>query len=182
MNIAVDIDDTLLDFVRNYILFCNEKYNINMQREDFKTYSFDSEKINEFYKTELFRKLSPFPNAAKVIDTLGKKNNLVIITSRPDELYSETIKQIVWNFPAAFSDVFFSINHYTKAENSGKTKAEICKEKEINLIIEDSLEYAKQCVEKGIDAILLDAPWNQNGIVEGVTRVDDWKKIGGILL
>ena len=49
-------------------------------------------------------------------------------------------------------------------------------------MIEDSLVYSKQCVEKGIKAILLDSFWNQNGDLEGITRVKDWKEIGGLLI
>ena len=100
------------------------------------------------------------------------------------DLKKITYNQVNKYFPNIFSDVIFSSNHYTRAKNCGKTKAEICEDLKISYIIDDSLVYTKECAQKGIETILLDSPWNQNGIneIKGITRVKNWFEIGEILL
>ncbi len=191
MNIAVDIDDTLLDFVGTYILFHNETFKTNLKKEDFETYSFNYARggtmkqavssVRQFYKTDFFKGMKPFPGAIEVIQKLKEKNNLFIVTSRPYNMKEGTFDQLSKYFQNTFLEVFFSSNHYTKAKNSGKTKAEICNDLEASLLIDDSLVYTQECVTKGINSILLDAPWNQNGSIEGIVRVKSWKEIGDLL-
>jgi len=194
MSIAVDIDDTLLDFVGTYILFHNETYKTNLKKEDFKTYYFNHVRggtmkqainsVKQFYKTDFFKEMQPFPGAVEVIQKLKENNDLFIVTSRPHHIQEGTFEWVEKYFPDIFSEVFFSSNYYTKAKNSGKTKAEICKGLETFLLIDDSLAYAKQCVGKGIGVFLFgdNNPWNQNGEVEGAKRVKNWEEIGGLLL
>ena len=185
--IGIDIDDTLLDFIGNYLIFHNQKYKTNLKREDFKTYSFNHSlggtmnkavnTVGEFYKTEIFKKIRPFSNSIDVINNLKKKYDLFIITSRPDFMVDETKEWINKYFPNKFSDIFFSYNHYTKRKNNGKTKAEICSDLEISILIDDSLEYALNCAEKGVKVLLLNARWNLNGEHENIIRVKNWEEI-----
>ncbi len=193
MKIGIDIDDTLLDFVGTFINFHNEIYKTNLKKEDFKTYSFSHARggtikqeintVNQFYKTDFFKKMQPFEGVVEVIQKLKKNNDLFIVTSRPIHMQGGTLEWLVEHLPNIFSEVFFSSNHYTKAKNSGRTKAEICYDLDASLLIDDSLEYAKQCVKKGIEVLLFgdDSPWNQNGEIKGVTRVKDWQAIGRLL-
>ena len=109
---------------------------------------------------------------------------MYLITSRPDYLKDKTIEQIERHFGDSFSGLFFSSNHYTKRKNSGKSKAEICLDLRVSKLIDDSLEYALQCAEKGLEVFLLsnkDTPWNQNGEYKGITRVKNWKEIWEVL-
>jgi uncharacterized HAD superfamily protein len=189
---CVDIDDTLLDFVGTYILFHNPMYKTNLKKEDFKEYSFNyarkgtmkqaEDSVNLFYETPFFREMKPFPNAMEVIQKLKEKNELFIVTSRPLKIQDKTFEWVSKYFPNIFSGIIFASNHYTKAKNSGKTKAEICFDLNASLLIDDSLIYSQECVAKGIESILLDSPWNQNGNIPGITRVENWKKIGELLL
>ena len=191
MNIGVDIDDTLLDFVGTYALFHNEVYGTNLKREDFKKYSFNSVRggtmkeavnsVKEFYNTSFFKEMKPFPDSIEVIQKLKRNRSLFIITSRPLDIQKGTLEWISKYFSNIFSDIIFASNFYTKARNNGKTKAEVCYDLEISTLIDDSLIYARECVEKGIDALLLDAPWNQNGEDKGITRVKNWKEIEVLL-
>lgn len=190
--IGVDIDDTLVDFVGNYISFHNKTYKTNLQKENFKTYSFNYARrgtmkqavnsVNKFYNTPFFKEMKPLPNAVGVIQRLKEKSELFIVTSRPLSIQEDTFEWISKYFSNIFSEIIFSSNHYTKTKNSGKTKAEICLNFGASLLIDDSLVYAQECIAKGIESILLDAPWNQNGNLNGITRVKNWKEIGEKLL
>jgi len=190
MKIGVDIDDTLLDFIGTYAIFHNEIYKTNLKKEDFKTYSFNPvggrttkqavNTVKQFYKTDFFKEMQPFPGAVGVLQKLKENNKLFIVTSRPHNMKEETSEWVLKYFPNIFSDIFFSSNHYTKAKNSGRTKAEICCDLEVSLLIDDSLAYAKQCIEKGINVFLFgdNNPWNQNHEEhENITRVKDWNEI-----
>jgi uncharacterized HAD superfamily protein len=188
MKIGVDIDDTLFDFVGSFIDYSKKINNIDLKREDFTTYSFNEvlklpsmrEAIRivfEFYDTDFFRKMPPLPGSVDTINKIKEDHGLYIITFRPDYLYNSTMNQLWNNFRNIFSDVLFSSNHYTGAKNSGKSKAEICLNYGISTMIDDSLEYALQCADKGLDVILMNAPWNQNGEHKGITRVNNWKEV-----
>ncbi|MEK6833525.1 MAG: hypothetical protein AABY32_05760 [Nanoarchaeota archaeon] len=192
--IGVDIDDTSVDFVGNYILYFNQKYKANLKKEDFKTCSFNKtiggtmeesiNLVNEFYKSNLFKKMFPLPNSVEIIKLLKQAGyELFVITSRPDFLKAETEVFIDKYFSNNFSDIFFSYNYYTKRQNGGKSKAEICLDKKISFMIDDSLEYCKQCAEKGIESLLFgNFPWNQDGEFGDKIRVKDWLKVGEKLL
>jgi len=180
--IGFDLDDSVFDFIGSFIEYSNKTNKTSLKREDFVRYTFDVKKIFDFYNTDFFRKMSPLPNSKEVIISLKQNSLLYVVTSRPDFLYNDTMNHLWENFRHCFSDVFFSSNHHTGDENSGKTKAEICLKKGISVMIDDSLEYALQCAERGINALLLDAPWNRNGEHRGVIRVKNWKEIGELLI
>lgn len=186
--IGIDIDDTLLDFVSPYLSYHNEIYNTNFKKETFETYSFNLnmggtmaeviDGVHNFYKTSFFKEIQPFPNSVEIIDAFKQKDyELFIITSRPDFIIDETKKWIDNHFPNKFSDIFFSYNHYTRRKNNGKTKAEICNDLGVSVLIDDSLEYGLQCANKGINVLLLDSPWNRNGEHKRIIRVKNWEEI-----
>ncbi len=194
--INIDTDDVIVDFTGAFILFNNEKYGTNLKREDFTSYSFEKvtggtigdeqKRLSEFYKTNYFKEIKPFPYSIETINHLKRFNILYNTTSRPKTISKETLEFFTNYYPGCFSEIFFSFNHYTQWKNCGKTKAEICLDIAASLMIEDSLEYALQCAEKGVEVLLLDAPWNQNGKHKNITRVygypDYWKEIGRLLL
>jgi len=74
--------------------------------------------------------------------------------------------------------VYFT-NHYSKKElNETKKKSNICIELGVELLIEDSLDYAFECSSEKIKVLLLDKPWNKaDKLPAGVTRVHSWREI-----
>lgn len=187
--IAVDIDDTLADFIGPMAEFHNRNYGTNLKREDFKTYylrnAFGCEldeaikRVDRFIEDGLER-ITPFPDALDITKELSKNNRLIIVTSRREELKCLTLSWLDRNFPNVFSEVHFSHNHYT--QTGGKMKHEICEEVDADIIIEDSLDYALKCC-KNHKVFLYDSPWNQrDNLPEGITRVYNWKDIGRRLL
>ena len=185
--IGIDIDDVLLDFVGTYVLFHNQTYKTNLKKEDFRTYSFNYARggtmkqavnsVKQFYSTSFFKEMKPLSGSVEAINRLKQEYDLYNITSRPDYIFEETVEQIKKHFGNSFLEIYFSSNHYTGRKNSGKSKAEICLQKGISKLIDDSLEYALECAKEGIDALLLDTPWNQNGEHERINRVKNWNEI-----
>ena len=58
-----------------------------------------------------------------------------------------------------------------------KSKLDLCKEESAEIIIEDSLVNVLECANSGINAILIDWPWNQSNLENGFHRAKDWRKV-----
>ena len=56
------------------------------------------------------------------------------------------------------------------------TKAEICSELGIKVILEDSGETAIECAQKNISVILFDKPWNKIHKHKKIVRVKEWQE------
>jgi len=190
--IGIDLDDVLADFhtaIRNYH---NAVYRTSLKEEDFTTYMFNRvwggtlkeaiQKVNDFHHSEYSKWISPILDSVESINSLSKKNELFVITSRPIFIKEKSEEWIKMFFGNNFSGVFFSSNHYSKA--GGKSKSQICKELEVSLLIDDSLDYINHCCTIGIRGILFgDYPWNQNGnLPESVVRVKNWREVLGELI
>jgi uncharacterized HAD superfamily protein len=188
--IGIDLDDVLVDFNGALRRWHNDIYKTSLKLEDFKSYFFNEtwggtiqetiDKVGLFNHSRYYETISPIEGAVWAINSLlkiGKEPN--IVTSRADFLRESTEKMLKFYFKKQSMNIFYSSNHYSGRENSGKTKPEICLDNKIPLIIDDSLEYAMQCAEKGIRVLLFgDYPWNQNGnLPANVVRVKNWKEV-----
>jgi uncharacterized HAD superfamily protein len=190
--VCIDVDDTLVDYNLALRNWHNETYGTSLKFEDFKSYFFNEvwggtmqeviDKVEVFNKSGIPKKLSPMEDAVDAVSLLSRNGKkLFVVTSRPDYLKEDTEYLVNNLFPNKFSDILFSSNHYSKRENSGKTKAEICKELN-GFLIDDSLSYILQCQEEGVDAILFgNCPWNQSNGHKGITRTENWRKTLDIL-
>lgn len=186
--IGVDTDDVLVDFVGALIEHYNETYGTDIKREQVKNFSFHDiwggtlekrvERVNHFFETPYFDDILPIEGSQEAINYLSLSNDLFIVTSRPIFIKEKTEKWLNKFFNGKFLGIVNSSNHYSKAKNSGKTKVQLCNELGVSVLIDDSLDYIKQCPSMGIKGILFgDYPWNQNGnLPEGVVRVKNWNE------
>ncbi|MCL5018254.1 MAG: hypothetical protein M1416_00595 [Candidatus Pacearchaeota archaeon] len=187
--IGVDLHDTIVDFIGNFILYNNENFERKITRADFIKYSFDYvlqkpleeviQIVDSFYQSEYFKHIPPIEDAFSALSLLKEKSDIYLITSCPDFLKKDTELLLEENFPRIFSDVFYSYNHYSKRKNCGKTKTELCRENGILLMIDDTLEYCTQCAKGGIDTFLFgDYPWNKSeNLNPKINRTKTWKKV-----
>ena len=113
---------------------------------------------------------------------MKQSHKLIVVTSRSktkstDTIIDDTIKWINNNFPNTFSRIYFAYNHFIQGEDK-KTKEEICFDLNVDILIEDNLEHAKNCASKGIKVLLFDAPWNKSeSLPKEITRVKSWDEI-----
>ncbi|MBU2616960.1 MAG: hypothetical protein KKB79_03210 [Nanoarchaeota archaeon] len=185
MLIAIDIDDVLLDMVPSLAGFHNERYGTGLIKEDFHSYKFsevwggsDEEagrRVEEFLGGIHFVELSPVKGAVEGVKRLARDNRLISITSRHKKLKGLTERVLRKYFPQ-IEAVHFSHNAYVDFRND-KTKSQYCIELGVRTIIEDSLEYAEDCRSNGIDAVLLDQPWNRGREIDSVRRVYSWQQV-----
>jgi len=188
MKIGIDIDEVLADLMNPLVNFYNEKYGTFFRRDDFKAYNLwetwggtkeeTFQTIHDFYDSDSFKKeIYPISGSSNGINFLSNgKNELFIITSRTENVKRHTISWLDDNFSEKFSEIYFT--------NNGTKKSDVCIDLDIEIMVEDSLEYSIDCVDKGIEVLLMDCPWNKfNGnrisesIKEKITRVSGWNDV-----
>jgi 5'(3')-deoxyribonucleotidase len=186
MKIGIDLDEVLADFLSALIEYHNYTYGTSLVREQFQSYKFWEtwggtrkeaiQKVYDFHKTSYFKNIKPLVGSQEAISILKQNNDLVIVTSRQDDIAEATKKWIAQNFPNVFSKVYFA-NHYSQ-NGSPKTKKQICDSVGVNVLIEDSPEYALECLNPERRILLLDCPWNRSfELPNGIYRVNSWKEI-----
>ena len=104
------------------------------------------------------------------------ENELVAITMRSPMIEQATQEWLYKHFRGKIQEVKFARNIYI-GEQRRKTKADFCREAGIQVMIECSIETARDCASNGIPTILLDKPWNQGPLPPGVTIVHSGSEI-----
>lgn len=187
MKIAFDLDDVLADTTNSVMQFHNETYGTSLSRSDFITTNwsdvFGSTKEETFYKFEeyvnsaYYDKLAPIKGAIDFVTGLAADHILVVITSRQQELTARTHKWIKQYFPELFADIYVTNHPQWARTGIPKTKRQVCDEITVDLLIEDNLDYALECVTPERPVYLFDTPWNQGETPDGITRIHDWQDI-----
>ena len=188
--IAVDCDDVIVPFISTIAKFHNQEYGSTLEENHFKSYEFwrvwsgteerAIEKVKEFQKSDMFKKMIPYEESRRIIPALARRYNLVLVTARPDYMLEETQDLLDTYFPNSFSEIHFT-NEWA---GNGKTrkKSQICKEIKAELIIEDSHANAIDCAKSGIQAILINKPWNTSEETHpNLYRVNNWPEIPGLV-
>jgi uncharacterized HAD superfamily protein len=184
MKIGIDIDEVVVEFVRGYIKILARK-GIAAEYEKTHSYNFwESYPItrdeaikfaDELFESEYFDTLELVSGAKEAINKLEKNNELFFITSRPNYIKIKTQKFIEEHFPNSNISLIFSGDFH---KSNGKTKAEICKDLGIKILIEDNKKYALECANNGIKTFLINKPWNKNpGFHENLIKVNSWPEI-----
>lgn len=186
MKIAIDLDEVLVDFITPLYKWHNDNYGTNLTRDKFYSYNFwkvwggsreDAiKKVHEFYKTPAFLDLKSVDGAEYAVNLLAKEHKLYVVTSRPLIVYDETIDIVTKRHQNKFEDII--LTNQWGHQKSKITKSQKCKHLGADLIIEDSLEYAMECVSDKTKALLYDCPWNiSNDLPDGIERFYSWKTI-----
>ena len=186
MKIGIDLDEVLADFLPALIEYHNATYRTSLVRGRFRTYRFWEiwggtreeaiQRVYDFHKTAYFKNMKPVVGSQEAIDILKRNNDLMVVTSRTEDVAETTREWIAQHFPNIFSGIYFA-NHYSQS-GSPRTKKEICNSEDIDLLIEDSLEYALECLTPQRKVLLLDCPWNSDSdLPQGIYRVNSWKEI-----
>jgi len=186
LRIGIDIDEVLAEQVVSLVKFYNKEKGKSFSRDDFFSYYWPDvlgctleeavDLDNRFKESEDFDNLDAVNGSKEAIKNLSF-HDLIVITSRPTKFESKTMNWLDTHFNNLFDDVLHSSDFHT-GNGLNKTKGEICKELDLDLLIDDQGAYVLDCAKKGIKAILLDAPWNQDCPEhKNIIRVKDWHEI-----
>ncbi|MFA6273640.1 MAG: hypothetical protein WC662_00585 [Candidatus Paceibacterota bacterium] len=187
MNIAVDVDDVLADFISQVILFHNAKYETKLQKEDFfstryyevwgGTKTETHEKLDKFYETDYFKEIIPVPDSLKAVSFLKNLgHDLYLVTGRRDSLIPGTSKWIEKHFPNIFSGIY-NTNTFVADASLRKNKSLVCKELNISVMIDDDLMHIHDCVSSCLQVLVFNQPWNQKVLPSKAIRVLDWNDV-----
>ncbi len=187
MIIGVDVDDVLADFMNSMIKYHNDRYDTNYSREDFRSYNLwktlggneeDAvKKIYDFYHTSHFDNISPTEGSQDAVEKLSKNNTLRVITSRPHDIHDQTLSWLDRYFLGKFEEAHFT-NEWAGGIGKPTRKKDVCLEHNVDILIEDSLAYANECVSNRTRVYLMDRPWNQSeNLSKKITRVYSWEDI-----
>jgi uncharacterized HAD superfamily protein len=182
--IVVDIDEILADTLHKLIAHDNKKLKCNHKWEEFNTYKLwkvwnctreeSVVRVNDFFESENFSKITPVEGSQKGIEQLSRKCKLHLVTGRTDQQDIQTKEFINKYFPNKFASIEFTSHYYKETPTK---KSEVCKKLNAKIIIEDDLEHAIDCANQGIKVILLNRPWNQHPNHENIIRVNSWDEI-----
>lgn len=186
MKIGIDLDEVLADFLPALIEYHNATYGTALDREQFQSYRFwetwggtrdeTIQKVYDFHKSSYFRDIKPVDGSQDAVGMLKQTNDLVVVTSRQDAIAQATVAWVTQHFSDSFSGVYLA-NHYSQ-NGSPTTKKQICDSLGIDVLIEDSLEYALECLTPKRKILLLDCPWNRSlELPQGIYRVGSWEDI-----
>ena len=80
-------------------------------------------------------------------------------------------------FPNKFKDIFVTNHPMWAKTGTALTKADICKKHNVDILIEDNLDYAKETVSEKTKVLLLDYKWNRGELPKGIKRMFSWQDI-----
>ncbi len=130
--------------------------------------------VDESHDSPEFDSILPIEGSVESIrGMLENKDELYIITARPIGYKNKTEKWIKRCLNTSDIEINYSGDFHI---GQAAKKAEICKEKSIQLILEDSPQTSLECVNNGVNALLFDRPWNKQFNHEKIKRVYNWSE------
>ncbi len=187
MKIGIDIDNVLSELSASMDLWHNRVHGTNLEEKDHVAFDLESiwtcskeesiKKILEFFDSSEFKATKIVLGAIEGVKSLTEDHELHVITSRADKVFDETIAWLNKHFSDSFHKVHFT-GQMCGAKSGNRSKAMVCKEYGINILIEDALHYANNCANEGVKVLLFDWPWNQSEELHpNIIRVKSWQEI-----
>ena len=179
MKLGIDIDDVLVDtskLMLDYIKNINNNEDILNHMEEIMRGEIPDNIVSKFINSSIANILDNVqlkPNAKKVLEKLEKNNEIVFITSRGDKKIKGT-EEVTLNYlkknNIAYKKIIF--NAYNKAK--------ICKENNIDILIDDSVKLCEEAQKEGIKTILFTSIVNKNKQTN-IKRVNNWLELEKII-
>ena len=189
--IWVDLDDVLAELLDHCLEYHN--YQINwksISREKvldyyisrMKNYKIESKIVIDWFRKatldDIWKyKIQPVKWAIEWLKKLKEKwYKLKIVTARNEEIIWEYTKNWIEKYyPNIFEEIIFA-NHFSK---NHKSKADICKEHGIEIMIEDNPDYAQELAQNWVKTFLLEKPWNKGKCInnKNIICVKSWREI-----
>ena len=173
MRIGIDIDDVITDtslVMKEYIDKYDENSDIHNHLEEIMRGETPTQEIKNFFEDNginIFKNAKVKENASKVMEELlNNGNEIFIITSRGDIKFKGSEKLTV---------EYLRKNNikYTKILFNSFEKAKVCKDNEIDVMVDDSAKYCTEIREQNIKTILFTSQVNKLIDVK-LPRVNNW--------
>ena len=177
MKIGIDIDNVISNFndelLKEYLKHDKELRNTGII---YGMFDWTEKEETEFYKNNVERiaeKLQPLNRATETIKKLKEDGNeIIIISGRDNGEYNNPYK-LTEEWLVKYNIVYDKLiltNAYNKEE-----KANVCKENNIDIMIEDSTQTAINIEKVGTKVLFMNTRYNKNN--ENFEKVSNWKEI-----
>lgn len=180
------MDDVIFEFNNDFLSYHNKEYGTSLTKNDVVTYSMEHtlkctqeeafKRMFRFYSTPEHENAGIIQGASEALTLLKETNELHLISSRGDQIADLTLRWIHKNFPGYFKSIQLT-NQCYGLPGKLRSKADVCKELKIDVMVEDSLSQAEDISSAVSKVFLLDCPWNQGELPKNVVRVYSWADI-----
>jgi|SRR3989344_4567120 len=182
MKIAIDFDDVIVEFTDSLMDYYHKKYHKKVTKDQILIWDWGLywgipreeaiKRVNEFHENYSIKELKPLENALDSLNELVKNHELIIITGRPIRFKHKVEEWLNYHLKKKLKIINAGEFHKSQAA----TKAEICKELDIQLLLEDTGETALDCAKNNIKVLLFDKPWNKQFKHSYIYRVNNWQE------
>ncbi len=178
MNIALDIDGVIIDFVNSFIHHLKEKWDFVLRYEEIychdisQVLALPKNDVDEIIHETLFSNhFKLIEGAKKSIDQLNQSHNVYLITSRYEK-YKEHTEKLLEKHNIQYKKLFFS--KYLE-----KHQVDI----HFDVFVEDSVDEAVSLSQKDLKILLFNHPWNEKSLnlKNLFQRVYSWDEIINVI-
>ena len=197
--IACDIDEVVFPYLSAWVQYYNRTHNTNIKISDFHSYNFshvlrdhDEEYITtliyDFHEASEFLEVKPIEGAVNAIMQLQQIGDVHFVTSRQLAIGELTCRWMKRYFGIDEEKIHIG-NHFCKDTDditAKRSKSDMCRSINAQVLIDDSVAYAQECAASGIHAILFDLDglygWNKLDdtgptLHKNATRVTSWEEL-----
>ena len=176
MKIGVDIDGVLANSLPLWVTELNKFFNKNKRIEEIhlyeihKTYEITAADFNLFLERKgslLMSDPAPVRGSSYYLGRLRQQHEICIISARDKKYFQETEGWLKKN-GLLYDELLLLGSH---------EKKEFCLEKNLKVLVEDTLEIGIKVSAAGIPVMLMDAPYNRGALPELIYRKHSWKEI-----
>lgn len=192
--IAIDIDDVLASTTDALRIWSNDRSGSSLAPEHFMDAGeywgyyervWEQHGIGHILKYDDFHAdvvrdevvIPLLPSAEFAIHELTKTYNIILITSRSEDLEAVTKRWIDSHFGAHNIEIYFAKNHRYHYNQATKSKGQLCKELGASLLVDDSVQHCESALSEGIEAILFGEYGWQKPFPVGLKRCQDWPAV-----
>lgn len=196
MRIGIDIDDVIARTGQIFYRRINERFGLHIEFTKVPSYNYVDKKVEEkgftlkeFYdfmnemqqNSPYHDELIPRRDFKKTIAELYDKNHIIYLISNRHILILPYTT--VWLKNAGILKYVSGVLHNAYMEKPySEFKIREARRLEIDVFLEDALDYALPIAKQGIEVVLFDRPWNQmENLPSNIHRVNDWKEARELL-
>ncbi len=182
MKIGLDFDDVITEFTDSLMKFYHKKYGKKVIKDQIKQWNWGlywgisreeaTRRVDEFHETHKVEDILPLDKAIDSINELMERHDVLIITGKPVR-FKHRVEEWLQHYLGKKLEVIHAGEWH---KGQAATKAEICKELGVKVLLEDSGETALDCANSGIKVLLFDKPWNKQFKHKNIQRVKNWEE------
>lgn len=186
-----DFDDVLFDTNRAICRWHNAHFNTRFTRDDIKSYHLDEiwgvsreegiRRVFEFYHSKEHAETELLPGVARLVPRLMERDELVIVSARPNSVLGHTQELLARHFPALVDSLYLTNRFGVGPEIH---KSELCTRFELESFVDDAQHHDEDVATVVRQPILFETPWNRSyaATLPPHRRVRSWHELAMRLL